>query len=266
MSLALAPATQPQNEPGLMDYVSASRLKTFHECRLKFYFRYVERIPTTTTPSLFVGTVVHEVLRHWNLRRWRGEPVDVKTLWPVFIEHWTQGREDIEWGDKEEEHRNKAWSILEHYLTHTPIPLNERPEAVEVVVDRDFVAAGLPPLKGIIDLVREGGRIVDFKTTARSPDQEMAAHLNEIQLSCYAVLYREATGQTESGMELHHLVKTKQPKLVITTLDPMTPDQGRRLMKIMESYVAGIEAEDYVPSPGQHCAWCEFRQECRGWC
>ena len=68
--------------------------------------------------------------------------------------------------------------------------------------------------------MREGGRIVDFKTTARSPDSDLAAHLNEIQLSCYAVLYREATGHHESGMELHHLVKTKQPKLVITTLKP----------------------------------------------
>ena len=77
--------------------------------------------------------------------------------------------------------------------------------------------------------------IVDFKTTARTPDGQQVGHLNEVQLSCYAVLYREATGHPESGLELHHLVKTKQPKLVVTPLSPMTPDQGRRLMAMMTS-------------------------------
>jgi hypothetical protein len=54
----------------------------------------------------------------------------------------------------------------------------------------------------------------------------------------------------ESGFELHHLVKTKEPKLIVTPMSPMTPEQIRRLVRIMESYVRGIEAEDFVPSPG----------------
>jgi len=271
MSPTTAPAVpQPaeeDTETGIFEYVSASRLRLFSECRLKFYFRYVARIPTSTSPALFVGQVVHAVLQQWNLRRWRGEPADVETLWPVFSEKWQNDQPDegIDWKDKEDEQREKAWNILEHYLENTPIPLDEKPEAVEVRVERDFVAAGLPPLLGIIDLVRANGRIVDFKTTARTPNPAMAEHLNEIQLCCYSVLYREATGHEESGLELHHLVKTKQPKLIVTPLSPMTVDQGRRLMRIMESYVQGVEAEDYVPSPGQHCAWCDYLEQCRAW-
>lgn len=262
-----APLQAHDRASGPLDYLSASRLKTWQTCRLQFRYRYVDRLPTATSPALFVGQIVHEVLRHWNLRRWRGEPADVESLWPVFTEHWQQDQpeEGIDWADREDEHRETAWNLLENYLRQTPIPLAEKPEAVEVVVERDFLAAGLPPLKGVIDLVRQGGRIVDFKTTARTPDPQQAAHLNEVQLSCYAVLYREATGQPESGLELHHLVKTKQPKLVVTTLSPMTPDQGRRLMAWMESYVQGVEAEDYVPSPGLHCGYCDYFDQCRAW-
>ena len=54
-------------------------------------------------------------------------------------------------------------------------------------------------------------------------------------LYCYAVLYREATGHPESGMELHPLAKTKQPKLVVrpmTPMTPMTPARGRRHWKV----------------------------------
>ena len=262
-----SPVQAHDSQSGPLDYLSASRLKTWQDCRLKFYFKYVERLPTATSPALFVGQIVHEVLRHWNLRRWRGEPADIESLWPVFSEHWLQDQPDegIDWKDKEDEQKEKAWNMLEHYLEQTPVPLAEKPEAVEVVVERDFMAAGLPPLKGIIDLVRQGGRIVDFKTTAQTPNGQQVAHLNEVQLSCYAVLYREATGHPESGMELHHLVKTKQPKLVVTTLSPMTPDQGRRLMTMMESYVQGVQAEDYVPSPGLHCSYCDFFGQCRAW-
>ncbi len=255
------------SQSGPLDYLSASRLKTWHECRLKFFFKYVERLPTATSPALFVGQIVHEVLRHWNLRRWRSEPADAETLKPIFEESWKQDQLDkgINWKGKEDVHKDKAWLMLEHYFEQTPIPLNEKPEAVEVVVERDFVAAGLPPLKGIIDLVRQGGRIVDFKTTAQTPNAQQVAHQNEIQLSCYAVLYREATGHQESGLELHHLVKTKQPKLVVTPMSPMSRQQARRLMATIESYVEGVHAEDYVPSPGLHCSYCDFFGQCRAW-
>jgi CRISPR/Cas system-associated exonuclease Cas4 (RecB family) len=116
-----------------------------------------------------------------------------------------------------------------------------------------------------LDLVRAGGRIVDFKTTSRTPDPGLVAHTTEIQTTGYALLYREATGSTESGIELHHLVKTKTPKLVVTEVGPATEQQTTRLFRTMESYVEGLEREDFVPSPGMQCGMCEFFNECRAW-
>ena len=261
--------TTPSAESDPLEYISASRLKCFQTCRLQFYFRYVEKIPTVTSPALLVGKIVHSVLQAWNLARWRGEDASVEAMKPVFEACWVEGcaEEDMIWEspDREAKEKSKAWSILEHYMQHSPIPNDERPEAVEVVVERDLLAHGLPPLKGVIDLVREGGKIVDFKTTARSPNPDQARHQNDVQLGCYALLYREATGRTESGFELHHLVKTKVPKLVVTPLEPLEPDQVRRLIRVMESYVSGVMAEDFVPSPGLHCGYCDYFEQCRAW-
>ena len=252
-----------------LEYISASRLKSFHTCRLQWYFHYIEQLPSKVSPSLLVGKVVHAVLQAWNLARWRGEDSSVERMDLVFEACWIHGCEEeaMIWNSADEEAKEKAGalSILKHYLTHTPIPQEEKPQAVEVRVERDLDAHGLPPLVGIIDLVRAGGKIVDFKTSARSPDTFMAAHQNEIQLCSYSLLYREATGATESGFELHHLVKTKEPKLIVTPMSPMTTDQIRRLARIMESYVRGIEAEDFVPSPGMHCSWCDYFAACRRW-
>lgn len=261
----VAPASDPQSPP--LGYISASRLKCFQECRLKFFFRYVERIPTATNPALFIGKLTHSVLQKWNLARWRGEACDSGAMEPVFQKRWAEGQptDGIDWDGKEAAARDKTWGMLEHYLNATPIPTDEKPEAVEVVVERDLLAHGLPPLRGVIDLVRKGGRIVDFKTAACTPSSPMVGHQNGVQLGCYALLYREATGKQESGFELHHLIKTKEPKLVITSMGPLNPDQIRALMAQMESYVRGVEAEDYVPSPGQHCMWCDYFGECQAW-
>jgi len=264
--LPSVPSPKPKDP---LEYLSASRLKSFHTCRLQWYFRYIEEIPSKASPALLVGKVVHAVLQTWNLARWRGEDTSLERMELVFDACWVHGCEEeaMTWNTSEEEAKEKAGalSILRHYLDHTPVPHDEKPQAVEVRVERDLDAHGLPPLVGIIDLVRSGGTIVDFKTSARSPDAFMAGHQNEIQLGCYALLYREATGHTESGFELHHLVKTKEPKLIVTPMSPMSADQIRRLVRIMESYVRGIEAEDYVPSPGMHCSWCDYYAECRRW-
>ena len=252
-----------------LEYLSASRLKSFHTSRVQWHFPYIEQLPSKVSPSLLVGKVVHAVLQAWNLARWRGEESSIERMELVFEACWIHGCEEeaMIWNSADEEAKEKAGalSILRHYLTHTPIPQEEKPQAVEVRVERDLDAHGLPPLVGIIDLVRAGGKIVDFKTSARSPDAFMATHQNEIQLTSYALLYREATGQAESGFELHHLVKTKEPKLIVTPMSPMTSEQIRRLVRIMESYVRGIEAEDFVPSPGMHCSWCDHYAECRRW-
>ena len=159
--------------------------------------------------------------------------------------------------------RNKAWGLVEMYLRETPVPPDEKPEAVEVGVEADLSSHGLPTLRGFIDLIRPGGLIVDFKTTAQTPNEEQGFHRNELQLTAYGLLYREATGGKESGFELHHLVKLKTPKLIVTRHKPVTEAQKTKLFRSIESYVEGVEREDYVPSPGLQCSSCEFFNECR---
>lgn len=270
--IALATPTPSDQSPSpieaLVSVVSASRLNCFHTCRLKFYFRYVLELRRHTTPSLFLGKAVHAALQHWSLARWRGQAHDPETIRQALVAHWTTAlsEEPIRWEDgAEQAGQEKAWELTELYLRETPIPDAEPVEAVEVQIEVDLGQHGLPTLLGVIDLVRAGGRIVDFKTSATAPQASQVLHRNLIQLTSYAVLYRDATGERESGLELHHLVKTKQPKLVVSQYGPATEGQITRLYRIIESYVDGVERQDFVPSPGLHCVGCEFFAECSAW-
>lgn len=263
------PAAKPaRTREELLATVSASRLTLWLQCRLKFFFRYVEGIKKPVTPARHIGTVEHAVLQQWSLARWRKKPLDEAELQVVFDTAWTsRGNETVVWPDDEHESdvKAEALKLIQTYLRETPIPIDERPEAVEVSVEKDLRSHGLPILIGILDLVRAGGRIVDFKTAAKTPNRDMTLHTHEGQLTAYSLLYREATGRNETARELHHLVKTKVPKLIVVEDGPATEEQITRFLRQVESYVRGVEAEDYVPAPGFACAACEYFKECRAW-
>ena len=256
---------KPKSIAELLATVSASRLNTFHTCRLKFYFNYVAGLPRSKSGAQHIGSSVHFTLKLWNLARWRKQTIPDGWLREQFDLFWTEDQEgQIRWdAGEEDESRSKAWSLLDTYFQQSPIPANEAAEGVEVSVEADL---GTTKLIGIIDLVRSGGCLVEFKTTGQTPNAEKAEHLHELQCSAYSLMYREATGHRESAVELHHLVKLKAPKLVVTTLPAMTSKQETRLLKVVDSYLEGVQRQDWVPSPSpMACSCCEFFNRCRQW-
>lgn len=264
------PAAKPlgRSIEALTATVSPSRLGAWLQCRLKFHFRYVAGIPSAPTPALHVGKSVHAVLQQWNLARWRNTPLDADAVPEVFNQVWGAQMQEaaVPWKPEEESaSKANALAMVQTYLRETPIPLDEKPEGVEVAVEMDLSSHGLPMLVGVLDLVRAGGRIVDFKTTGRTPSPEQVLHTTEVQTTAYSMLYREATGHNESGIELHHLVKLKTPKLVVTETAPATDRQINRLLHLMDAYVDDMQRNDPVPSPGLQCAACDYFEECRKW-
>jgi len=99
----------------LQKSVSASRLNTWLQCRLKFYFRYIQQIPKPKTPSLHVGSVVHLVLQAWNMSRWKKQPFQIEQFKNVFNLGWADQPTKINWDDAEPAEKTTAWAVLEMY-------------------------------------------------------------------------------------------------------------------------------------------------------
>ena len=265
--IALAEKPKEALAEDILSKVSASRLNCFHSCRLKFYFRYVLKLAKPATGALHVGKAVHWALQQWSKARWYGQPLDSESIKPDFDIHWqsSQEKDPVAWEiDEEQKQKDKAWGLVDMYLRDTPIPVEEKPEAVEVSVETGL-PNGLPRLVGVIDLVRPEGVVVDFKTSASTPLIAQAIHRNETQLTAYGILHREATGRDASGFELHHLIKTKIPKLVVTHVGALTDQREQKFLRQVESYMAGVGSEDFVPAPSLACGSCEFFHECSMW-
>lgn len=245
--------------------VSASRLGLFLQCRLKFWFRYVQKLLKPKSPSLHLGSAVHAVLKKWNKARWIEQPLTLKEAHDAYCEAWADDSEGpVDWQGEEEAEKLTGWRLVDTYLREAHVPAQVKPEAVEVPVEADLAKHGLPRLIGVLDLVQEG-QIIDYKTSGSTPNPDKVAHGTEVQTTSYALLYRHNTGRKEAGLQLHHLVKLKNPKVVVTPLPPVSEAQQTRLYRQMEAYVDGLQSGQFIPSPGMHCASCEFFTECRAW-
>lgn len=249
----------------LTSTVSASRLNTFHGCRLRYYFTYIEKREASSTPALHTGKSVHEVLRQFNLSRWRGLPSTTEQLREDFLEYWSdeQKANPVQWdSDAEEAKREEAWKLALTYLENNPVPVSEAIEGVEVRLETEL--PGRPTtLIGLLDLIRENGRIVDYKSSRLTPrDDTTVRFSHSLQLTAYSLLYSDSTGREPTAMEIHTLVKLKSPRVVVTELPVPNQRQKDRFFRAVDSWAEGVEREDWAASVGIQCANCPHYSHC----
>jgi CRISPR/Cas system-associated exonuclease Cas4 (RecB family) len=246
--------------------VSASRLKCYQTCRRQFYFRYLLGLKKPAGPALIVGQVLHRMLEIWNHARWHGDDATKATTPERFEEEWQEIVESqpVAWKDDSDPDKQKATAhrLWEAWQADPPVPQDELPEGVEVYLEHEEATGDRPKLVGYLDLVRPGGLLVEFKTAARSANREELAHQHRLQLTLYALLYRESTWQEERGFQVIQLVKTKIPRIEVFELPPATEKDFEELDATIHAFQQGVANGDFTMSPGQHCAWCDYRAEC----
>lgn len=246
--------------------VSASRLKCYMTCRRQFYFRYMLGLKKPAGAALIVGQALHRMLEIWNHARWHGDD-PVKTTTPErFEEEWHTivEAQAVAWKDDKDEPKQKATALrLWHaWLENPPIPVDEAPEGVEVYLEHEEATSDRPKIIGYLDLVRAGGLLVEFKTAARSTKADELAHQHRLQLTIYALLYRESTWQEEKGFQVIQLIKTKEPKIEVFNLPPAREKDFEELDATIRAFQQGVANGDFSMSPGQQCSWCDYRKEC----
>ena len=262
-------AELPPPPTQVLTHLSASTIKNYLSCPLRFFYEKVLRLPRESNVNLLIGKAVHEGLSIYNWSIWKTGTADLQQLLVDYRKEFNRMHDEdpITW--KTAEGKSKAEetgaAIIETYVTHDLTTNPDKPLGVEVML-RDVDLGFDYPFVGIIDLVRRGNVVTDYKSIGRTPsDLAMEAWSHELQLTCYDLLFEEATGEKVNGMELIYLVKTKKPKVIKQELPPATATQRQRFRKMTQAMIEGVENERYYPCPGMHCSWCNFRRECSKW-
>ena len=168
-------------------YISPSRLNCRLGCGLEFRCRYIDGLPSPTTPALFLGRMVHRGFEVFYRHRQLGITLPADEVVQRLLAGWAAAVDEEEMAfdsaEQEQAMHRQAADLIVAYLKYAPA--DEKPLAVEApLVDPDTGEDLGLPLVGVMDLVLdepEGAIIADFKTAAKSSPPD--AITREIRLS-----------------------------------------------------------------------------------
>lgn len=261
---------KPYESPSVRPaYLSASSVKSYLSCSLKFYFEKVARIRKPTSIALHVGKVAHAALQTYNLALWRDEDSSIEAIRKVYLYHFSAIEADegpVTYPDEtsRDKSRECGWNVVQAFLESPEAILNQKPIGVEVMLQSKLLGLEVP-VRGAIDLVQDNLVLVDYKTAASKPDIANTRFDHELQLVTYQMLIEESTGEIPPSLDLIYLIKTKMPQVMRITNKPACKTRKQRIIDLYNIALDGITNERFHPQSGMQCSWCLFKTECTGW-
>jgi RecB family exonuclease len=248
---------------------SYSRLETFEKCRLKFKYRYVDKIIPEIPKSveMHLGTIVHETLE-WLYKKVMGNTIpSLDETIMHYSEKWTEEPVNemliVNKFMKEKDYFNKGVQFLiDYYFKHQPF--RDNTIATEKHVEINLDTTGEKKLIGFIDrlahnLEKDEIEIHDYKTANTLP------HLEELeknrQLALYSLAIKEEFGKEKNiSLNWHYLAHNQ--KISIRKTNEDLENLKREVIELINQ----IESTtNFPPTKSKLCDWCEYKNICECW-
>ena len=234
-------------------HLSASSVKTYKECPLKFKFGSVLNVPSKRKTYFDLGSAVHAVAEHLTKQQKDGIAPTEKLAFDILEKEWNSNAYESK--TKEKQDYELAKTMVQTYLDWTKNNPN-----TPIDVEKKFkIEIGNIPFIGYIDRVEitpDGEyEVVDFKT---GYDYENKSSIKkDYQMNIYALGVEHVYGKLPKKASLFYL---KHKKLVPYEIDK---EQVNEIKSLIEENVNSILSEEFEPTPGyQVCKWCDYQPIC----
>lgn len=241
-------------EPVVM---SGTSLQTFLRCGHQWYLANVVRLKSPPNVRQVLGIAAHSAVEH-NMAQKVVSKTDVplQEMVDVFSDNFDAHVDEVE--DDEDHGKAKDDGVGLVGLHRTSVSPLIQPiwveEAGQLTID-DI------PYSWTIDIADDKGRIRDTKTKMRRPTLEE----NMLQMTGYALGYRERTGLIETDVVIDGLVRTKVPQYVPLYGGTVNDGQIGAFAATLSAAASAIGHGDFPPNGLQNgaCSWCGYAPVCK---
>ena len=250
------PTTRPvPREPLQLSY---KRLEDYETCPYKYRLLHALAVNPILTADHRVnfGNAVHQSVAFAHKKRLEGQVISEDELIEVFRSVWRSE------GYRNEEHERQRFAQGVEALREFRVREIVSGPAASAVERHFRVKLEDVVITGSMDRVDEGAdgvALIDYKTSEKD-DEEKAdeASRKSLQLSVYALAYRELSGRLPERLELRY---------VLTGVNGVSSCDEERVAKAhakIEEIASAIRAEKFEALPdARKCSICACRPICR---
>jgi len=252
-----------------MAIYSHSKLETFEQCRLKFKYRYIDKIIPEVAKGIeaHLGEIVHKTLEWLYIQVLKNTIPSINDVISFYSEKWQENySEDMPIVNKTmtaKDYFNRGVEFLVNYYMKYH-PFQDNTIATEKRIEIDLDNSGEKKLIGYIDrlahnLETNEIEIHDYKTGNSVLFKEKAE--NSRQLSIYSLAIKEMFGKEKNVCMVWHFL-AHDMKICLR----QTNEQLEQLKKELIEIINLIErTKDFFPTKSQLCYWCEYMNICPVW-
>ena len=252
-----------------MEVFSHSRLSTFEQCKLKFKFRYIDKIipDMEKTIESHLGSCVHRTLE-WLYRQVQNKKIpELDEVIVNYAKNWKEDFEEeipiVKKNITKEDYFNKGVQFLiNYYLKNKPFDENTIEVEKEIAIDLD--GSGKYRIRGFIDRLSYNTKtqeyeVHDYKTSNTLPSEE--AIENDRQLALYSIAIKERFGEDKKVILIWHYLSFNKK-----IHSKRTDEQLKKLKQETIELMKEIEStKEFIPTKSNLCHWCEFKPICPAW-
>lgn len=262
---------------------SASSINTFKQCKRKYYYQYIVKLPTSSSIHQVRGNIAHSTLESFydiNVQEFTEENYVQKfqeAIQRLFLYHWNLQQPELKkielTTDQEmfyfEETMLMLMNWCNHFLQKISETMKEKNIGVQEALnyltpirEQEYSSDKLY-IRGFIDAIHhydDQVHIIDYKTNS---DFEVKEGI-KLQLALYSLMYHEKHGKLPDKLGVFFL----RHKLKLMNVDQEMLESALRDIQLIHTHTSSTEKiEDYPQIPGKLCKWssgqCDFFDECK---
>jgi CRISPR/Cas system-associated exonuclease Cas4 (RecB family) len=248
--------TRPAKSSNIF-YLSVSKVKTFKDCKLKYKFSYIDRLPSKDWEHTIFGKFLHKVLEDFEKAIIEGYSDSDNELMKACF-----NSKDNEWRDKlSKDMKIEAHKIMCDYLNNRTslINLGELPKPISTEKSFNILVDDFLLINGVIDLIQEDFdgvlHVADYKTTK----DKRFLKKDLFQLQTYAYVMCLEYPELELIRCSYVLLRHGFEKIKVN----YTREEAMSIEKYFIERTEEMKAEQvFRPTPTPLCRYCNYLENC----